>query len=142
MDGVRGYTSQNYDDSTVKALVVDDTPSYAKLVTKLLERAGVGVKAFYDPREALEYARTHSEYNIAIIDLDMPGIRGNKLERELRSLPGKRDLKVIIPTAKQEAVDNYDAERLCRRGKSRTQVLNKIVFSQNPKKYLDDVLAA
>lgn len=142
MDGLQGYTTSNYENSTIKALVVDDSRAYAKLVALQLSRAGIGAIAFYDPRVALQYARSHPDFDIAILDLEMPGMKGSELERELRSIPGKRELKVIIPTANQDAIRNYDSERLCRRGEKRTKVLNKIAFSENPKQHIDDVLAA
>jgi CheY-like chemotaxis protein len=72
-------------------LVVEDEPSIASLLAKVLARAGHSVRVCMRPEPALEGART---YALAIVDYSLPGMDGLALIHRLRER--QPDLPVIL----------------------------------------------
>ncbi len=71
---------------TKKILVVDDNPMVANMVVKSLRRLGyTDVLIARSGMEAIELANK-SRINLAIVDIDMPGMDGIETARQLTSL--------------------------------------------------------
>jgi PAS domain S-box-containing protein len=88
---------KDIEQGTERILLVDDEPSIADLVQRMLESLGYDVTAETDSTEALEKFRTNPEnYDLVISDLSMPKIGGTKLAREILDL--SPDTPVIICT--------------------------------------------
>ncbi len=83
------------------ALVVEDEPPLARLVSAYLEREGFTVDAAGDGEEALRLARER-EPDVVVLDLMLPGIDGIEVCRRLR---GFSDAYVVMLTARAEEVD-------------------------------------
>lgn len=66
-----------------KILVVDDEPVVASLMTFLLSRAGYDVETALNGRRGLELATTQ-KFDLILMDVDLPGINGFDLCRELK----------------------------------------------------------
>ena len=60
----------------------------------MLEAGGFVVKAEEEPREALRRAR-NEEFDLALLDYEMPGMRGTELARELKRMDGRVPVVVI-----------------------------------------------
>ncbi|MGO4712816.1 HD-GYP domain-containing protein [Bradyrhizobium sp. 2TAF24] len=90
---------------TVQALLVDDSPSMLDLLKRLVEADGsVHAHAYLDPLEALEVART-TDYDIVLVDYQMPQLDGISFIRELRNYPRFVDVPVaMITSVEDEAV--------------------------------------
>ena len=68
---------------TTQLLVVDDDPSMARLLAKVIERQfadGIELTSLTDPREARRQIEEHI-VDILITDLEMPGVNGLELLR-------------------------------------------------------------
>ena len=64
-------------------LIVDDEPNTAAIVTRITEKAGFRVRTTTVPDEALQIAGAETP-NLIICDIEMPGLRGPALLRQLK----------------------------------------------------------
>lgn len=68
----------------VRVLVAEDNAIAAKVITRLLERQGALVTLVRDGLEALSAARSGQHFDVAFIDLRMPGLDGIGFTEQLR----------------------------------------------------------
>jgi DNA-binding response OmpR family regulator len=87
-----------------RALVVEDDPDIVELVTHYLSRDGWQVEACADGRVALDRIGA-ADYELLILDLQLPGMDGLSLCAEVRRNPRTRGLPVVILTARGEETD-------------------------------------
>jgi two-component system catabolic regulation response regulator CreB/two-component system response regulator ChvI len=80
----------------VHILLVDDEEDIADLLRRALKRMGHRVSVYHDPLMALEEFRAGS-FDLALLDIRMPGMNGYQLLKEIRRLD--RDLKCCFLTA-------------------------------------------
>jgi DNA-binding response OmpR family regulator len=74
----------------MKVLLVDDEKKFAMMLSKRLVLRGIDVDYVYTGEEALVMAE-NSRYDVAILDVKMPGIGGIELKRKLSGLaPGMK----------------------------------------------------
>jgi putative two-component system response regulator len=84
---------------TTQALLVDDSRSALGLLKRLIEANGtVQAAAFLDPMEALA-AASKREFDIVLVDYEMPKIDGISFIRELRAFPAYADIPVVMITS-------------------------------------------
>ena len=88
----------------MQILVVDDEKEIADLVALYLRNEGFDVQAFYHPLPALE-STNRETYDLAILDVMLPGIDGFALCRKLRE---KHNWPIIMLTAKTEDMDKIN----------------------------------
>lgn len=81
-------------DKQATVFYVDDNPKSRELLTNILEARGFAVIASEDPMEALIRARS-AEFEIAVLDYQMPGMLGTQLARELRQIDPELPVVVI-----------------------------------------------
>jgi len=87
-----------------QALVVEDDPDIVELVSHYLAADGWSVEACHDGRRALE--RLHAApFQILILDLQLPGMDGLALCREVRRDERLRDVPIVMLTARSEEAD-------------------------------------
>jgi DNA-binding response OmpR family regulator len=87
-----------------RALVVEDDPDIVELVSHYLAADGWGVEASHDGRRALERLRSGA-FELLILDLQLPGMDGLELCREVRSDERLRGMPVVMLTARSEEAD-------------------------------------
>ncbi len=94
-------------------LLVDDERDFADLLAERLQARGFQVRTAYDGEEALRLAAGH-ELDVAVLDVNMPGMDGLEVLRELKRikpqaealmLTGQRDLATAIQGMKLGATD-------------------------------------
>jgi CheY-like chemotaxis protein len=79
-------------------LVVDDDPKFLDAAENMLTRAGYSVLRAADGKEASEVLETkHSEIDLAIMDLALPGINGFELIGAISRRPNS--VKIIATTS-------------------------------------------
>src|SRR5688572_11630753 len=76
-------------------LHVDDDPQFTRIVAHLLQHRGYDVVSLSDPQEALGELVRHG-YRIVILDIDMPGVDGIELMRQIKEFDG--GIQVIMLT--------------------------------------------
>lgn len=91
----------NPGSAPLRALVVDDEPALADVVTSYLVRDGFEVEIALDGEDALRHART-LDPDVVVLDLGLPGIDGIEVCRQLRTFS---DCYVIMLTARADEVD-------------------------------------
>ena len=79
-------------------LVVDDNPTNLKLIAYLLQAKGYEVRTAADAESALELVRS-ARPRLILMDLQLPGMDGLELTRQLKRNPETRDIVVIAVTA-------------------------------------------
>lgn len=77
-------------------LVIEDTKSISDLICINLETVGYTAVPFYDGNEASEHLQKESRYDLALLDIMLPGMDGFALLPQLR----RRGIPVIFLTAK------------------------------------------
>ena len=96
-----------------RVLAVDDSSVIRELLIASLEAAGYSVEAV-DSGQAALAAASREFFDAVILDVDMPGIDGLAVGRELRRDPRTRLAMIAMHTSLDEAdvrtgFDGYDA---------------------------------
>ena len=79
----------------LKVLVVDDEPLVAGMLKTFLATAGHRASIFLDGAEAVE-AIEKGEFDLAVVDLGMPGMDGWEVSRRINEL--RLDVPIIVAT--------------------------------------------
>lgn len=71
--------------SDIKILLIDDEQTLLEYLSKRLLREGFTVKATFSGEEALDVAADEN-FDVAVVDLKMPGIDGVETQRRLKEI--------------------------------------------------------
>lgn len=80
-----------------RILVVDDDAVFTHTTSVALKRAHLNVTCVQDPTASLELMRAQ-QFDLVILDVDMPGRDGFNVCQELRQIPGYETTQVIFVT--------------------------------------------
>lgn len=86
-------------------LIVDDDPNIRRFITESLRLLGYQVHCFTTAEEALQELDGHA-FDLALLDILLPGTNGLQLCHKLRSLPKTKDLPIIMMTAFYKQADH------------------------------------
>jgi two-component system chemotaxis sensor kinase CheA len=102
--GSRAVLSQP-DRDIGEVVVVDDSKFYRKHLSQILEHANFRVSAFDSGDACLEYLRSPSGKGISIVvsDVEMPGMSGPELAKEIRKDPSLLHLKILAVSTRNDA---------------------------------------
>jgi CheY-like chemotaxis protein len=87
--------------SPTEVLVVDDDVVSSRALVVTLERADIKATSVQDPFVALEKLKQHN-YDLALIDINLPGISGFSVCEQLRQMPRHAKTPVIFITLYSE----------------------------------------
>ncbi|MFC6592631.1 response regulator [Deinococcus lacus] len=81
-------------------LLVDDSLSVRRLVSRMLERGGYEVSTANDGQEALDMIQLGNDYDLVISDLEMPRMNGYELLSAIRGRPASASLPLVVMTTR------------------------------------------
>jgi two-component system cell cycle response regulator DivK len=96
--------------ATSTVLIVDDYPDALDVWEVYLRASGFEVLTAADGRQALACAST-SLPDIVVMDLEMPGLSGFEVARQLRTLDVTRHIPLIASTGHSHAAQLDEARR-------------------------------
>jgi CheY-like chemotaxis protein len=94
---------------SLRILVADDEPHIRRILSTFMESAGFAVDEARDGTEAAELLAGPTPYDLALLDLMMPGLTGLEVLERTRNLPDRSNLPVVILTAKGQDTDREAA---------------------------------
>jgi two-component system chemotaxis response regulator CheY len=100
-EGVSGGLDQD-DDSEVKIVTilhVEDNQTVAEAVKETLEIQGWQVDTCTDGNTALEKIASDADYDVLLVDYDLPGVNGLELVRRARALPHRLHTPIVVLSA-------------------------------------------
>lgn len=91
---------------SMRIVVADDDPDFLALISETLGFAfpGSAIECVTDGTQALATLDT-KRADLAVVDLDMPGMNGIELTAAVRGKPGLKDLPILVVTARGGAPD-------------------------------------
>ena len=87
-------------------MIVEDSPTFMKMITDLLGENGYDLVNAVDGEEALEKA-TAENPELIILDVILPKKNGFQVCRQLKTTPETKDIKVLMLTSKTQDSDRY-----------------------------------
>jgi len=91
-------------------LLAEDNDLNQEVAKALLEGVGLRVDIASDGQQAVDRVRAH-DYDLVLMDVQMPGIDGLEATRLIRAEPHRADLPIIAMTANAMASDREDCLR-------------------------------
>src|SRR5688572_4835795 len=80
-----------------RVVVADDEQSVAEVLRRVLAKEGYGVEVVHDGVSAVEAVRAHKPH-VAIFDVNMPGMTGLEVCRQLKGDAATRLTPVVLVT--------------------------------------------
>jgi len=88
----------------VRALVIDDSKAIRIILRRLLDELGFEVVEAANGREALRRLdASMGQFDLALVDWNMPEMNGLEFVREVRGQGGHEDLTMVMVTTETEA---------------------------------------
>jgi DNA-binding response OmpR family regulator len=94
---------------SLRLLVAEDEPHTRRILTTLLDSAGFQVTAESTGSGALTRIRSDERFDLVLLDLVLPDVGGLHVLEEIRRLPHRKSVPVVILTAKGQDVDREEA---------------------------------
>jgi DNA-binding response OmpR family regulator len=88
-----------------RVLVVEDNAAIRELVGMYLKQAGHAVALAENGDDALAAVTSRGSPDVAVLDVEMPGMNGLQLLTRLRELPGMGGLPAIFLSARVQPQD-------------------------------------
>jgi CheY-like chemotaxis protein len=73
----------------INIMLVDDEQKFATMLAKRLELRGIKATVFFSGDEAMKAVERGSRFDIALLDIKMPGIGGIELRRRLSTVDSR-----------------------------------------------------
>jgi CheY-like chemotaxis protein len=83
----------------LRLLIVDDNPTNCRILTLQTRKWGMIPRHTHDGKQALEWLKSGERFDLAILDMQMPGMDGLMLAAEIRKLPQTKALPLVLLTS-------------------------------------------
>ncbi len=80
-------------------LIVDDNPTNRRVLTLQTAKWGMIPRGAQSGEQALEWLRQGERFDLAILDMQMPGMDGLMLAKEIRALPSATTMPLVLLTS-------------------------------------------
>ena len=90
----------------LRLLVVDDNPTNCRILTLQAGKWGMTARGANSAAQALEWLRAGETFDLAILDMQMPGMDGLMLAAEIRKLPRVASMPLVLLTSMGVRKDN------------------------------------
>ncbi|BBO74269.1 response regulator [Desulfosarcina widdelii] len=87
----------------MKVLLVDDEQKFALMLSKRLELRGIPTQVFFSGEKALAEVEAGNRFDVAVLDVKMPGIGGVELKRRLSTVDP--EMKFVFLTGHGSGTD-------------------------------------
>ncbi|HTY04681.1 MAG TPA: response regulator [Rhodocyclaceae bacterium] len=91
-------------------LLVDDSATVLISIANILTKAGYGVDKAGNAQEALTKFQGGAKMDLLITDLNMPGMNGIDLIKEIRKLPAYRFMPILFLTTESQQARRAEAK--------------------------------
>lgn len=99
------------DEQRKTVLVVEDEPNEREMLAGLLEMNGYSVFTAADGYQALEFLHSESAPDCVLLDMNLPGVSGEKILDWIRSSKKMRDTNVFITSGEDRPVEESSDDR-------------------------------
>ena len=82
-----------------RLLIVDDNATNRRILTSHARKWGMVPREAQSGAEALEWLRAGESFDLAILDMHMPDMDGLMLAGEIRKLPGRQTMPLVLLTS-------------------------------------------
>ena len=96
----------------LRILIVDDNPTNRRILTLQTTKWGMIPRAAQSGVQALEWMKKGETFDVAILDMQMPGMDGLMLAKQIRQLPGTETMPLVLLTSMGV---RPDSPRICQR---------------------------
>ena len=86
------------DGKKIRVLVVEDTPFYREILSRMLRDLGVEVVSARDGERALEKIKNEKNISAVITDWMMPNMDGIAFVKHIRNIPGMEKTPILMVT--------------------------------------------
>jgi len=86
----------------MRALVIDDSRAMRSILTGILADIGFAAVQAADAEEALAILKTGTDFDLALVDWNLPAMSGLDLVKEVRKLPGRESLPLMMVTTETQ----------------------------------------
>jgi CheY-like chemotaxis protein len=92
----------------LRLLIVDDNPTNCRILTLQASKWGMLPRGAQSASQALDWLRAGENFDLAILDMQMPGMDGLMLAAEIRKLPHAMMMPLVLLTSMGVRTDNPD----------------------------------
>jgi CheY-like chemotaxis protein/nitrogen-specific signal transduction histidine kinase len=79
-----------------RLLIVDDNPTNRRILSLQSAKWGMVPRDAHTAAQALEWLRAGERFDVAVLDMQMPGMDGLMLAAEIRKLPGGSSIPLVL----------------------------------------------
>ncbi|MCA1579189.1 MAG: response regulator [Acidobacteria bacterium] len=94
---------------TIRILHVEDDPTVGELVQEMAQGEGWQLKQYVEGNAALEELASDADYDLLVVDYELPGVNGLELIRHVRSMFHRRYLPIVMMSGRLEEATAREA---------------------------------
>jgi CheY-like chemotaxis protein len=94
--------------ANLSLLIVDDNPTNCRILSLQAGKWGMKPRGAQSAEQALAWLRAGEQFDLAILDMQMPGMDGVALAREIRRMPETAKLPLVLLTSMGVRADHPD----------------------------------